>query len=337
MGGSLNLEDSADADHEEGYRFLNLELDGPGMGDGIFVYNDLKDVLICNVEITGYATAINLEGSNKPAAGSDGKNARVMVRGSRLHDNTAFGFLGACDGCGVEYSYFDHNGQNNEFDHNIYFSGIADGNGVDYVAKGMRAVGNELYHAAQGPGTVCEGTALVVHGQHDGLLIQGNRIIHELGQSAAGCWGIGVVPGYGGRAEGFTNVTIVGNTVVNVGNESIYAVGLLLGSQPVLEPDEPERPVGERRRQPRRVAGEVGARPALDRGRPEVHEGRRLELRLHGRRGLASPRRGRPDARREDRHRRQHPPRRARHRRVSALSASRARAGRGASPRPGPG
>lgn len=242
MGGSLNLEDSADADHEEGYRFLNLELDGPGMGDGIFVYNDLKDVLICNVEITGYATAINLEGSNKPAAGSDGKNARVMVRGSRLHDNTAFGFLGACDGCGVEYSYFDHNGQNNEFDHNIYFSGIADGNGVDYVAKGMRAVGNELYHAAQGPGTVCEGTALVVHGQHDGLLIQGNRIIHELGQSAAGCWGIGVVPGYGGRAEGFTNVTIVGNTVVNVGNESIYAVGLLLGSQPVLEPDEPSGP-----------------------------------------------------------------------------------------------
>jgi hypothetical protein len=222
VGAGWALSNAAKATHEEGYRFLNLELDGPGSGDGINVYNDTKDVLLCNLLITGFTTGVNIEGSNPPAdASSDGKNARITLRGSRLINNVEFGYLGACDGCVVEYNYFDHNGKADPLDHSIYFGGARDGNGVLYSTQGMRATGNEMYHTAMGTGPVCQGVVIVVHGQHDGLVIQANTIVQELGQSDVGCWGIGLLPGYGADPERFTNATIIGNKVINVGNTSI--------------------------------------------------------------------------------------------------------------------
>ncbi len=227
-GAEINLNDPGNAEHEEGYQFLNLDLDG-GAGYsvefGILAGNDIKDVLFCDMTVTGYQNGMYV-GTSKPAtsgSGSDTLNARITLRGSQILNNSNLGYLGACDGCVVEYNLFDHNGDANNQDHDIYFSGAADGNGNHYTATGERVVGNQLYHAAQGTGTVCMGDPLVVHGNHDGLLIQGNTIVQDPGTADGGCWGIAVTPGYGSSyAESFSNIVIAGNTVVDVGNISIY-------------------------------------------------------------------------------------------------------------------
>ena len=80
-------------------------------------------------------------------------------------------------------------------------------------------MGNELYRSAIVDGE-CAGVSFVVHGEHDGLLIEGNLVREDLGAAGGGCWGIAVDTGYG-EAELFRNVTIRGNRVINVGNVAI--------------------------------------------------------------------------------------------------------------------
>jgi parallel beta-helix repeat protein len=209
------FEDGGDADHEEGYTFMNLDIRGSGDGDGFFLYNDIDDVLVCNVSIDNFAIGFHVEGSNPPAVGSDGENERIVLRSSSITNNSAQGWLGACDGCAVEYCSFQNNGfAEAVFNHNIYFSGSSTGPSV-----GMRAVGNDLYQSAFVGGT-CQGVSLVVHGEHDGLLIEGNTVHEDLGAADPGCWGIAMDTGYA-EAEGFSHVTIRNNTVVNVGNVGI--------------------------------------------------------------------------------------------------------------------
>jgi len=220
-GASLSLANEGGSAHEEGYQFLNLEFDGPGSGTGLFIYNDVKDVLVCNVVLNGFEDAIDAESALTPlGAGSDGFNARITVRGSQIINNSDMGWIGACDACALEYNYFDHNGGNSATQHSIYFEGQKDASGNIHKSTGERIIGNEMHHSVQGSGTGCGGTIFVVHGQHDQMLIQGNLITEDAGKSQEGCWGISLAPAYD-TAEGFTNVTILGNTVVNVGNEPI--------------------------------------------------------------------------------------------------------------------
>jgi hypothetical protein len=222
VGATMSLANPGKALHEEGYRFLNLEFDGDGTTDCVLIYNDIKDVLLCNLVIAGYQTAINVSGSNPPAnASSDGLNANITLRGSRILNNSSFGWVGGCSGGVAEYNYFDHNGAADPLDHSIYFGAALDSNNKIYTAIGMRATGNELYHSAQGSGTTCTGVPLVSHGLQDGLIIQANTVMQDLGTAGPGCWGIGVVPGYPTLPEGFTNVTIAGNRVINAGDASI--------------------------------------------------------------------------------------------------------------------
>lgn len=209
------LEDAANADHEEGYLFLNLDLRGAGDGQGFFIYNDIDDVLICNVAIDGFSLGVHAGGSNPPEPGSDGLNERIVLRLSQITNNGGQGWLGGCNGCAVEYCTFENNGfEQSILNHNIYFSGSSGG-----VAHDMRAIGNDLYRSAIVT-TECEGVSLVVHGEHDGLLIEGNTVREDVGAASPGCWGIAVDTGYG-SAESFRNVTIRGNRVVNVGNVAI--------------------------------------------------------------------------------------------------------------------
>jgi hypothetical protein len=222
VGASLSLDNPAGAEHEEGYQFLNLEFDGSGSGNGVFVYNDIKDVLICNVVLNGFENGFDAEASNTPvAAGSDGLNARITVRGSQIVNNANMGWLGACSGCTVEYNYFDHNGDNSATQHAIYFEGQNDASGNPVTPTGEQIIGNEMHHSSQGSGTSCGGTIFVVHGTHDQMLIQGNLVVEEKGTAQAACWGISINPGNYDTPEGFTNVTILGNTVINVGNAPI--------------------------------------------------------------------------------------------------------------------
>jgi hypothetical protein len=83
----------------------------------------------------------------------------------------------------------------------------------------MRAIGNELYRSAIVDGQ-CAGVSLVVHGEHEGLRIEGNLVREDVGAAGGGCWGIAVDTGYA-APEGFRNLVIRGNRVINVGNMSI--------------------------------------------------------------------------------------------------------------------
>jgi hypothetical protein len=87
----------------------------------------------------------------------------------------------------------------------------------------MYAIGNDLYQSTMVSGE-CRGVSFVVHGNVNGLLIEGNTVREDIGAAASTCWGISVDPGYP-SAETFENVTIRGNQVINVGNVSIGLAG----------------------------------------------------------------------------------------------------------------
>ncbi|HEY4395685.1 MAG TPA: hypothetical protein VGP64_16555, partial [Polyangia bacterium] len=195
-GGEVSFANEGGSAHEEGYQFLNLEFDGSG-GTGVFIYNDIKDVLLCNLVLNGFEDAIDAESSLPPlASGSDGLNARITVRGSQIINNSDMGFIGACSGCTLEYNYFDHNGGNSPTQHSIYFEGEHDASGSDLTPTGEQIIGNEMHHSVQGSGTGCGGTIFVVHGLHDQMLIEGNLIVEDDGTAQEGCWGISLAPAY---------------------------------------------------------------------------------------------------------------------------------------------
>ena len=218
-GHGFALEDGGDAEHEEGYRFSDLEIRSTSYnGNGFFLYNDIDDVLIENVEISGFAIGVHLAGSNPCSSDPecDGQNDRIVLERATILDNEAQGWLGASNGTQILDSYFEGNGTAAVFDHNIYISGAAGG-----TTSGIRVVGNRLYRSALDGAGVCQAVSFVVHGQHSNMLIEGNEVWEDVGQAGQGCWGIAVDPGYGGSPEGFTGVTVRGNVVRNVGNLSI--------------------------------------------------------------------------------------------------------------------
>jgi hypothetical protein len=221
VGATISFANGGNAEHEEGYRFMNLELEGTrGAEDAIFVYNDVTDVELCNLDIHGYMIGINVQGGLEPAPGSNSQNARVSLRGSRVTDNKELGWLGACSACVVADNLFDHNGGASMTDHNVYLAGPRDYKGHLYPIVGMKVTGNKLRRSSRGAGTACKGTSLVVHGIYQDLLIEGNDILEEFGGAADSCWGIAVATAYQ-DAEAFRDVTIRRNRVVDMGNTSI--------------------------------------------------------------------------------------------------------------------
>jgi len=208
------FDDPANADHEEGYVFAGLELVGAGTDadNGFFVYNDVDDVLICDMYIHNFGIGIQLAGGNTPNPGADEHNERIVVRDSIINDCSGDGWLGGDNGSTIEHTHFENNGFGKAtFNHNIYLSMSG--------ADGIRVVGNDLYKSTFINGQ-CQGVSLVGHGVTTNLTIEGNTVHEDLGTVTQGCWGIAIDPGYS-SAEMFSNVTIRGNTVQDLGNQSI--------------------------------------------------------------------------------------------------------------------
>ncbi len=216
----LNISNGGNAQHKEGVHVSNLSFEGDGTGVGIVLNNDATDMQVCNVTVQNYEIGVYVAGANLPEPGSEGIDARVVLRGSRVLNNKTMGWLGSCDGCRIEYNLFDHNGGANMLDHSIYINDANVRRFPDYRVHGMQVLGNEIRHSAQGSGTVCEGAPIVVHGNQDDLLIRGNDISQELGTAGGGCWGIMASANYR-KAEGFHHIVVSGNTITNVGNASI--------------------------------------------------------------------------------------------------------------------
>jgi hypothetical protein len=225
-GHGVDMANGGNAEHQEGYVFLNLDLRSTSQGtsgNGFFVYNDVDDVLVCGVAIDGFQVGFYMAGSNPAAAGSDGKNVRIELRSSSISNCGSQGMLGSCDDCVVAGNRFANNGfgattsSEGARNHNIYLSAHG-------LVHRMKVVGNDLYRSAM-VGGACTGTPLVVHGMFADLLIEGNSIHEDLGAAGGGCWGLAVDTGYNGEHEEFTNVVIRRNTVTNVGNVSIGTTG----------------------------------------------------------------------------------------------------------------
>lgn len=206
----FSIENGGNPAHEEGYVFANLSLRGNGSGTGFVVYNDTDDVLICNSSFDKLAIGVQTQGSN-PGTG-DTRNARIVVSGSRFTNNSGFGYLGGCDDCVVEDSYFANNGKRAVFDHNLYLHNGGN-NGIAF--QNMRVSRNDLYRSTMVDGK-CQGVSFVVHGLYDNLLIENNYIHEDVGAVNDNCWGLAIDAADTDR-EGFRNVTVRGNKLENMG------------------------------------------------------------------------------------------------------------------------
>ena len=214
---AFELSNGGDAVANGGYAFRNLDLRCPactsGGGWGFFLFNDVNDVVIDNVSMDGFAIGIHLAGANPCAAGDplcNGQNDRITVSNVDVTNSFSQGFLGSGNDLLIEDSIFDRNGSGTVFDHNIYVSG----------GSRITIRNNELYRSSLDGSGRCGGTSLVGHGYLTDLLIEGNYVHEDVGQANQTCWGISITTGYS-TPEAFTNVTIRGNRVENVGNVAI--------------------------------------------------------------------------------------------------------------------
>ncbi len=213
---AFDLADGGDANYEEGYTFQNLDLRCTACAAGnwaFFFYNDVNDVLIDNVNMDGFDIGVHLAGSQPCAAGEpqcNGQNDRITIRNVNIVNSLMHGLLGGGNDILIEESYFENNGTTDTFDHNIYIVG----------ARDITVRNNELYRSTLDGSGSCSAVSLVGHGYLTNLLIEGNYIHEDVGKANNNCWGIAITPAYGG-SEQFTNVTIRGNRVENMGNMSI--------------------------------------------------------------------------------------------------------------------
>lgn len=217
-GTVFNLADGGSVDHEEGYIFKNLHMEGPGSQYGFFLYNDIDDVEItCNI-INNFSHGVYVAGSGNtfnPGANAYSENTKIKY--NTITNNEGNGILGGASGIEVINNYLYNNGFGRRIlNHNIYLSAHSN---EFYDQSDYKVIGNILYKATSVNG-LCEGVSLVIHGRIDGILIQDNYIYEDIGAVTNNCWGIAVDTGYS-DAERFRNVSIINNHVENVGRIGI--------------------------------------------------------------------------------------------------------------------
>lgn len=218
----FNFADGGNADHDEGYTVRNLDLRGGGTGQwGIFAYNDVDYITLENLDISDFGIGVHSAGANTPNPGADAQNQHMSLLNLTIKNCADQGFLGGSDYLIIEGCLFQNNGfAQSILNHNIYVS-----NG-DHI----RIRNNELYQSAVING-MADGVSLVVHGLHDDILIEGNFVHEDPGMVNGNAWGIAVDPGYA-TAEGFTNLIIRGNLLINMYN---IAIGVASAPGAIIE------------------------------------------------------------------------------------------------------
>lgn len=186
----------------QGMIIRNLELRGGGNASGVFIYSGGNNTTLDSLTITGFNGAFYCaKGPSNPAF--------ITVKNSSLRNSKAMGILSGCDDMLFENNALDNNGTTAIFDHNIYL----DNKGVRNVIRGNTLTRSTFVNGQ------CQGVSLVVHGIYDGVTIENNTVIETA--AANTCYGIQVAPGYGNEQEGYKNVVIRGNRVINVGGLGI--------------------------------------------------------------------------------------------------------------------
>ena len=206
LGGGWNNQTN-----DGGYTFRNIKFDGGGVTTwGFWLRDNVHDVTFDGVEITGFAIAIHSQ-SVMP----HGVN-NVSILNSRIVRNSDMGWLGKVKaGLRVEGNLFEGNNFGGSgFSHAFYGGG---GNNV--IFQNNRFIRNSV-----GPNGMCGGGSLTLHGQYDGVLVEGNTF--EQTASDNGCWQVSITQGYA-TAEWFRNLVVRGNKIVNGGN-----AGMVIQSAP---------------------------------------------------------------------------------------------------------
>jgi len=228
---TLGLVNSGNSSHDEGYVVQDLHFKGPGTASTAFaigIGNDVDYITLQRLEIDQYRGGIqcSLGTTNPQNAGSDGLSEHIVIRDSNIHHNRGMGLLTSCNDSLIENNKFDNNGVG-MLDHHIYLNDGALNNvalvTTQVVIRGNTLTNNAAYASTTAlsptPGA-CGATALIVHGVKNGIIIENNLVSEPTVPASGSCWGISVDPGnYSGiyAKEGFTNVVIRGNTVVNYG------------------------------------------------------------------------------------------------------------------------
>ena len=190
--------------NDGGYVLRNLKLDGMGTAVwGLWLRDNVHDVLVDNVEITGFQIAIH----SQSAAPYGVRNVRLTQ--SRIVANRDMGILGQFIDSVLENNTFERNNfSGSTFSHAIYLSGGANG-GNNIVIRGNRFLHNSVVNGE------CTGGNVTFHGVMDNVLVENNRI--EQVASSGGCYGFSVTAGYT-TAERFSRFVLRNNTVINLGN-----------------------------------------------------------------------------------------------------------------------
>lgn len=189
--------DFSDPTVHGGYVIRNLVLqDTRTAGEtwSFWLKGSVSSVLIENVEAAGFYTPINGQGG--------GAQSGIVMRNLKL-EARGMGINGTFTNSTIEGVEFARAGATT-FTHAIYLSG---GNGN--VVRNNRIVTDGI----------CSGGNITVHGLVDGLVVEGNTIKHEA--ATEGCWGISINPYVGLGTNGFRNLVVRNNAVVNVGNCAI--------------------------------------------------------------------------------------------------------------------
>lgn len=195
-----NRTDDGNMVNDGGYVLRNLKLDGGGtVSRAIHLRNNVHDVTIDGVEMTGFTIAIESGNDSLPGI------SNFALRNSAISANSEMGLLGDFNGLLIEgTSFVGNNFSGSSFAHAIYLSG----HGTGAVIRNNTFTNNSAVNG------VCTGGNVTIHGQWDGILIEGNTINQVA--STGNCWGISVTDGYG-SAEFFRNAVVRGNTINRLG------------------------------------------------------------------------------------------------------------------------
>jgi hypothetical protein len=208
----FNFNDGGQKWPDGGYVIRNLDLRGGGVmgvstgaNAAVFLYWQVNDVTIDNVEISGFKNAVY--SAHNPHVANGWENHRITLRNSYVHDNSASSFLGGAADLVIENNRLDRNGATPILDHDLYVSS----------ATRARITGNTITRSVLNSQGKCSGSVIVVHGHVDGMLIERNKIIQPGG--APQCFGIEISGGYGDTwgSESFHDVVIRENRIVDVG------------------------------------------------------------------------------------------------------------------------
>lgn len=206
---------------------LKIEMTPDNFGHGVFGNRGVHNVKILNNEFSrGGVNSVAINGAEHECD-------RWTVRGNSLVNVPGQGFLFACNNSLIENNYQRNVGYGDAvFNHPFYFGCAAQTLPEPCVNLTVR---NNLIEypnntdTTGGEAGVCGGAVSTMHGWWEGVTFYNNFIKIVAGGSNSGCFGIQInAPPYGSY-EGFFDVVIDSNTILNAGGTAIDLSSVVRG------------------------------------------------------------------------------------------------------------